>query len=222
MDFMPRGAVFCDLDKTIYPGESIRDTGAWLIGQGYLPKLTYLKIGWWLVLRKLGRLTNEEATKRGIALLTGWTETELHDRFSAAFQGATAPRLSSAARDLVTKWKQLGPVVLVTATQRLIAEPIAAALGFDEVIATELEMINGLASGRLTGPLLEGTAKNQAVTVWAKAHQIDLAASWAVGATLEDVPLLSLTGHGMVVNPSPEVRLLANQAHWEIVELPRS
>lgn len=217
-----KGAVFCDLDNTIYPGESIRDTGAWLIGQGYLPKLTYLKIAWWLVLRKLGRLNNQDATKRGIALLEGWSETELSERFGAAFRAVLAPRLSPAAQNLVSQWKKSGPVVLVTATQRLIAEPIAQALGFDDVIATELEIIDGKASGRLTGPLLEGAAKNQAVSAWAKDHHIDLAASWAVGSTLEDLPLLSLTGSGIVVNPTPEVRVLATKANWEIVELPRS
>ena len=73
----------------------------------------------------------------------------LRERFVTT---AIAPRLGAAALALVAKHRDGGDrLVLTTATNRFLTEPIAALLGIADLVATELEVENSVFTGRTAG-----------------------------------------------------------------------
>ena len=214
-----RGAVFCDLDETLYPGATIKDVGRYLAKRGTLGLTAYVKIGWWLFLKSIDRLNDEAAFAAGVQLLAGWPIEDLRSELDRAYQTVFKPRMGLAVFELVSQWqKQIGPLVLATESLTVIAEPFARDLGALAVLGTEVEVRHGRLTGKLAGPVLRNQAKNAAVIAWAKEHQIDLTRSVAIGARLDDVPLLKLTGQAIVLNPDRPMRHIAEHQGWKIVE----
>lgn len=214
-----RGAVFCDLDETLYPGATIKDVGAWLLQRGELSRLLYLKILWWLVLHKLGRLDDVAAFHEGVKLLAGWPATTLAERAELAYRQALRPRLPTGLQRYLKEWQKVGPLVLATESLDLIAEPFRRDLGFDDLLATRLEIAGGLVTGRVAGSVLEGETKARLVRDWAHRHQIDLTQSLAVGGRVDDAPLLLLVGRAIMINPDRPAQRLAKEHGWEILQI---
>ena len=78
------------------------------------------------------------------ATLAGW-----HARFMAS---KIEPIMLPRARTLVERHRTRGDDLLViTATNRFITEPIALAMGIPDIIACEPEIVDGLYSGEPTG-----------------------------------------------------------------------
>ena len=74
---------------------------------------------------------------------------QLHDEF---MQQIIAPMRLSKADNLITKHRDAGDRLLViTSTNRFIVEPICQALGIDELLATELEIVGNRYTGEIVG-----------------------------------------------------------------------
>lgn len=211
-----RGAFFCDLDETLYPGLSIKDASRWLLAHGYLSKSNYLRIAWWLFLKRLGKLDDEAAFAVGVKLFAGWKIDDFEQAVAKAYTDALRSKLRPAVYGYVASWKKKGPVILVTETLAPIAAAFARDLGADEVIATELEAVDGRLTGRLAGPVVHGEAKLAALRAWAARQKIDLHQSIGVGGNVEDTPLIASCGRGIVMNPDDALARLARAAGWEI------
>ncbi|MEK7461233.1 MAG: HAD-IB family hydrolase [Patescibacteria group bacterium] len=219
---MKRGgiaATFCDLDETLYPGLSIKDASSWFLQKGYLSRWNYLKIAWWIMLKKLGRLDDEAAFAAGVGLLAGWQEIRFKKAIGEAYAAVLRPKLRPAIYKQMVTWKKRGPVVLVTETLAPIAETFARDLGADAVIATQLDVQNGRLTGKLVGPVMRGEAKLSALRAFAEREKIDLRASIGVGGQIEDTPLIVSCGQGIVINPNNALACVARQAGWKILRV---
>ena len=80
------------------------------------------------------------------------------------------------------------PLVLATTSPHDLVDPLAEALGFDDVIATRYEEIDGRYTGRLVGRFVWGMGKRDAAREWAAEHGIDLADCHAYSDSVFDVP----------------------------------
>jgi HAD superfamily hydrolase (TIGR01490 family) len=112
-------------------------------------------------------------------------------------------------------------VWLVTATPRELAAVIARRLGLTGALGTVARSNGGVYTGSLDGPPLHGLAKAEAVRALAEAEGLDLAACSAYSDSVNDVPMLSLVGHPVAVNPDPELRAHARQNDWRIRDFRR-
>jgi haloacid dehalogenase-like hydrolase len=110
---------------------------------------------------------------------------------------------------------------LVTAAPRELAERIAAYLGMDGALGTEAELVDGVYTGRLVGPVLHGPAKLDAVRQLAGEQRIDLSQSSAYSDSLNDLPLLEGVGHPVAVNPDRMLRELAAERGWPVQDFRR-
>lgn len=112
-------------------------------------------------------------------------------------------------------------VWLVTATPRELAAVIARRLGLTGALGTVARSNGGVYTGSLDGPPLHGLAKAEAVRALAEAEGLDLAACSAYSDSVNDVPMLSLVGNPVAVNPDPELRAHARQNDWRIRDFRR-
>ena len=114
--------------------------------------------------------------------------------------------------------KQGRRIVLVSDNIDLVVAPLAEELEADDLICNRLEVRNGKATGRLEDPVIGGNVAGQWARTFAKEQGIDLGASWAYGASGADSLLLSAIGQPCAVNPDRQLRRLARDHEWPVVE----
>ena len=109
-------------------------------------------------------------------------------------------------------------VVLATTSPYDFVDEFARSLGFDDVIATRLEVdAGGLYTGEISARFVWSGGKLAAVSEWCAANGIDLATSSAYSDSVYDSPLLEAVGHQHAVNPDARLQVLAAARRWPIV-----
>jgi phosphoserine phosphatase len=85
-------------------------------------------------------------------------------------------------------------------------------LGIDYVYANELEMEDGVVTGRVTGRVVDGQRKAELLRELAEKEGIRLEQTIAVGDGANDLPMLSIAGLGIAFRAKPLVRENAKNA----------
>ena len=109
-------------------------------------------------------------------------------------------------------------VVVISSSPIEIVEPLCRHLGIDDVIATQPEIDE---SGRFTGEIAfhaYGPGKAEAMRELAMKEDISLPDSFAYTDSATDLPMLEAVGHPVCVNPDRELRALARQRGWVVLE----
>ena len=106
--------------------------------------------------------------------------------------------------------------ILLTGTNRIIAEPIAKSLGVCKLIATEPHIKDGYFTGRVYGPVLMKQAKLKSAKDICLKMNIDLNKVTYFADSITDVPLLLEVGYPVVVNPKSDLLLFAKTNKWQI------
>lgn len=107
-------------------------------------------------------------------------------------------------------------VWLVTATPAELAKIIARRLELTGALGTVAETEDGVYTGLLVGEVLHGEAKAAAVRGLAEREGLDLARCSAYSDSINDLPMLSLVGRAVAVNPDSALRAEAKRRGWEI------
>jgi phosphoserine phosphatase len=109
-------------------------------------------------------------------------------------------------------------VWLVTATPLAVAEVIADRLGLTGALGTVAEIDDGAYTGQLVGEILHGQAKADAVAELARLEGLRLDGCWAYSDSYNDVPLLSLVGNPVAINPDGRLRRHAREHNWPVYD----
>ncbi|MBT2512882.1 phosphoserine phosphatase SerB [Arthrobacter sp. ISL-30] len=122
-------------------------------------------------------------------------------------------RLSHGAAELVAAFKEAGHIVaVVSGGFNQILGPIAEELGLDYWIANELEIVDGVLTGKVMGAVIDRAAKEKYLREWAAAEGIPLEHTIAVGDGANDLDMLGAAGIGVAFNAKPAVRAVADAA----------
>ncbi|MDO5727538.1 MAG: HAD-IB family hydrolase, partial [Bowdeniella nasicola] len=106
-------------------------------------------------------------------------------------------------------------IVIVSASAEAIVKPIAAMLGATHVIASKLTEKDGRYTGQISS-YAYGPAKAEQMAALAAQHGWDLNQCWAYSDSITDVPMLTLVGHPVAVNPDRALRAIATEGGWQI------
>lgn len=131
------------------------------------------------------------------------------------------PRIPDSARRLLDSHRD-GLVVIATATNRFITEPIAQELGVEHLIATEPEMRDGRFTGRVAGTpsFREGKAARTLEWLAARGQSFaDFSESWFYSDSINDRPLLERVTRPVAVDPDPQLAHLARERGWPVLRL---
>ena len=105
-------------------------------------------------------------------------------------------RLRADTRARLRRHQELGHrVVLASASLDPYLKPLAARLGIDEVLCTELERTDGVVTGRLVGRNCRAAEKARRVREWLGTSGLDDVELWAYGDSPGDRELLALAAH---------------------------
>jgi HAD superfamily hydrolase (TIGR01490 family) len=135
------------------------------------------------------------------------------------------PRIPEDAYALLRQHREAGDrIVLTTATNRVVSEFTALALGVDDYLATELEVVEGHYTGRTVGTPNLRVGKVERLRAWMAAQ--DLPASLLREASfysdsINDLPLFSVVRRPVVVDPDPRLASTAVRKGWTVLRFQR-
>jgi HAD superfamily hydrolase (TIGR01490 family) len=142
------------------------------------------------------------------------------DRFMAQ---VIQPALRPEALELVRSHRRNGDlVVIATATNEFVTEPIARAFGVDELIAVRLARdTDGWITGEIDGVPSTREGKALRVEAWLADRGLDWGAVEATfySDSMNDLPLLERVDHPVATNPDDRLRALALERGWRILNL---
>ncbi|MEV7866831.1 HAD-IB family hydrolase [Streptomyces sp. NPDC088124] len=211
-----RGAAFFDVDGTLTTGTTLFRFLEYRFAAEARPAHVYRHERQRLRAMTVAGVPRTETNRAYFASYARLSESYVAHLSAEWFQGELAHGgfLYGTAVAALYEHQAAGePVVLVSGSFPALLAPLARLLDVDAVLATEPEILFGRYTGRAHTPMI-GPAKAAAARAWAHAHGIDLAASTAYGDHCSDLPLLELTGRGVVVGGEPELRHRARRMGW--------
>jgi phosphoserine phosphatase len=151
-----------------------------------------------------GELDFAESLRRRVATLKGLPASVLDDV-------ADELELTPGARTTLRTLRRLGyHCGVVSGGFRQVIEPLAHELMLDFVAANELEIVDGVLTGRLVGQIIDRPGKAKALRDFAQQAGVPLEQTVAVGDGANDIDMLATAGLGVAFNAKPAVREVAD------------
>jgi HAD superfamily hydrolase (TIGR01490 family) len=113
--------------------------------------------------------------------------------------------------------KNGGRNVILSSAILPLCQIVAERLGIDDVICSNLEVLNGIYSGRTSGPLCFGEEKVIRLIDYCKKNNINPIYSWYYGDSISDLPVLNSVGNPVCVNPDKKLKKEAHKRGWKIL-----
>jgi HAD superfamily hydrolase (TIGR01490 family) len=217
-----RSAAFFDLDRTVLRRSSALALAGSFRERGLIDRTQLAKAAAWqllFVLRGAGHETVRRAAEDGLAILKGFHPDEMRALVGEAMEPVLKPLVYAEPLALVEQHRGRGePVYIVSATLQEIVETLADELGFDGALGTICEIgPDGAYTGRSIRSL-HAEAKARGVRELAAREGFDLAASTGYSDSHTDVPFLEVVGYPVAVNPDRELRRVAAERGWPVLE----
>jgi HAD superfamily hydrolase (TIGR01490 family) len=216
-----RSAAFFDLDKTVIAKSSALAFGRPFYRDGLISRQDVVKSAYSQLIFRLGG-TDEQTMARTrdylAALCKGWRVEQVRQIVAETLEELINPYVYAEAATLIGEHQAAGrDVVLVSASGEEMVRPIGALLGITDIIATRMGVVDGRYSGEIEF-YAAGEHKADGVREMADARGYDLAECYAYSDSSSDLPLLQTVGHPSAVNPSRNLRKVAIERSWPILE----
>jgi HAD superfamily hydrolase (TIGR01490 family) len=216
-------ASYFDVDGTLVSTNLVHPTVFYMLNQA-TPLRTARRLG--RALLRAPQMAMAEMLDRRLfnemlfASYEGMTEDRLVLLADEVFEKVLRPSLYGSALDLVRKSREAGhEIVLLSGALDFIVQILARHIGGATVIANRLERKDGIATGKLLGPVMAGPEKARAIRDHARADGHELDECFAFSDSYSDVPMLSVVGHPAAVNPDRRLQLLARAYRWPTFHL---
>lgn len=217
-------AAFFDLDKTILAKSSSFAFArpfyrSGLIGRTDVVRSAYAQF---IFLASGADHDQMEAMREYMSkMVTGWEVERVQAIVAETLDEIIDPVVFAEAVELMDQHRAAGhEIVIISSSGTDIVEPIGARLGADLAIGTQV----AVQDGRYTGEILfyaYGEGKAEAMRELALQRGYDLVECYAYTDSHTDLPMLEEVGHPFAVNPDAELRRIAVERQWAILDFQR-
>ena len=213
-------AIF-DLDNTLIAGDSDYLWGTFLVDKGYVNAERFAatndqfyedyKSGQ-LDILAYQRFVLEPLSKQTMTTLDAWHQNFLEEYIE--------PILLPKAQQLVDQHRQQGDrVLIITATNTFITRPIGEKYGISELLGTEGEIVNDRYTGEVLGTPTFREGKVTRLNEWLEAEKESMQGSYFYSDSHNDLPLLKLVDHPVVVDGDDTLLEYAKTQNWKTISL---
>jgi phosphoserine phosphatase len=187
-----------DFESTIIENEMLEELADFLGMRTHVAEITRRAMN--------GEIDFVGALTERVALLRGLPETVLGE-------AAVRIRVMAGAEALIRTLRRHGVhTALISGGFTVFAEPVAAKLGLDRVIANRLDIVGKIA-GTVRPPIVGAAAKRDALAALAAEFGLRLDETLTVGDGANDLPMLQAAGLGIAFHAKPAV---AAASRWRI------
>lgn len=213
-------AIF-DLDNTLLAGDSDHAWGEFLVEQGLVDGAWYkAENDRFYATYCEGKLDIFAYSEFVFAVLTQHDDATLkawHDRFMAE---KVAKMILPKGRELIAQHKAAGDrLLIITATNRFITQPIADELGIHALLATEPERVDGRYTGKVAGVPCYKEGKIERLKLWLAETGEALDGACFYSDSRNDIPLLEYVSKPVAVDPDDVLRAHAESLGWPVITL---
>ncbi|HKK55267.1 HAD family hydrolase [Marinobacter sp.] len=210
-----------DLDNTLLAGDSDHAWGEFLVEENLVDAEEYQRAndrfyqeyldGELDIMRYLS-FALQPLARHDMNSLLRW-----RDRFMAT---RIRPMLQRRATELLDYHReQQHTLVIITATNSFVTEPVAELLGVEHLIATEPELVNGRFTGGVAGVPSFQYGKVERLNDWLQSTGETLKGAWFYSDSHNDLPLLEKVDHPVAVDPDPHLERVARENGWSVMSL---
>ena len=194
-------AIF-DLDNTLIAGDSDHLWGEFLIEQNKVNADEFKRANdQFYADYQASQLDIQAYLRFALEPLTRFDRTERETLHAQFMLEKITPIMLPKAIALIEQHRVQGDTLLIiTATNRFVTQPIANKLGIDNLLASEPEIINEKYTGQPTGIPCYQHGKVERLKQWLIHQDLNLTGSYFYSDSINDLPLLSLVDHPVVVD----------------------
>lgn len=213
-------AIF-DLDNTLIKGDSDYLWGTYLVENDIVDKTFYAESNDKFYRQyKDGCLNIDEYLQFSLKPLADHPPEKLYAWRESFVEEKIKPLILNDAQKLIEKHQKAGDTLMViTATNFFVTEPIVKLYGIDHLIATQPEFKEGRYTGDYEGIPSFQAGKVKRLHQWLDQNQHTLEDSWFYSDSQNDIPLLSCVTHPVAVDPDAALKSFAEAKGWPIISL---
>ncbi len=153
-----------------------------------------------------GELDFQASFRRRVGLLKGLPESALQTVVD------NVPMMDGAER-LISTLRRLGyKTAILSGGFTFMGRELQRRLGIDYLHSNELDIVDGVVTGEVTGEIVDGARKAYYLSQIAQLEGLSMEQVIAVGDGANDLPMLRLAGLGIAFRAKPVVRQSARQA----------
>ena len=213
-------AIF-DLDHTLLNGDSDYLWGEYMVEKGIVDEQEYRQRN--LVFYEdyqRGELDNDTYLAFALAPLTRYSIEQLHAWRSDFVESWIRPIVVAGAENLLAQHRDRGhELLIISATNLFVTEPIAALLGVPTILSTEPEIVDNRYTGRYLGTPTYQRGKVTVLWQWLEESGKNLLGSYFYSDSINDLALLEQVDNPIVVHPDDELKAIAESRNWKIIDL---
>jgi HAD superfamily hydrolase (TIGR01490 family) len=148
----------------------------------------------------------------------GQSEDRLLVLADELFEKVLRPAVYPGAPRLVEEARRAGcRIVLCTGALDFTVRALADHLGADDLLANRMHFVDGVATGKVVPPIIEGAHKALAIRDYCLREGLALDRSHAYSDSFSDYPMLAVVGHPAAVNPDLRLRNVARAYEWPVL-----
>lgn len=209
---------FFDMDHTLINNDCDVSWKEFLVAEGIATADSMKTADYFFDEYVKGELDFDAFLKFQLIEFSGKTVVEMQELAEQHFQKIVKDRIYADGRLLVEKALATGKTVsLLTATNNIIAAPVARELGIEHICATTLEVSNGTFSGKIVGPYCGSEGKISHAEVFCANYGIKLKNVKYYGDSVSDKYILGAVGYSVAVNPGEVLKKIADEKGWEAI-----
>ena len=220
---MKRNLAIFDLDNTILNGDSDYSWINFLIGKRLVDKDEYERKNKYFYNQYYqGKLNYDEWAEFALTTIKGKKPEEIEDILSKFLNEIIEPMINIYALKLLHDHTHNNDIMLLaSATNSVIVEPIAKRLGFKNIVSTQVEIIDEIYTGKVLGIPALSEGKLIKVKEWMLQNSIESFDNTSFYSdSINDLPLLAVVSKPVAVNPDDMLREECRKRSWEIIDLP--
>lgn len=213
-------AIF-DLDNTLIGGDSDHLWGQFVCEQGLVDGDNFAaRNEQFYEDYKAGSLDIDAYLRFALSPLVGHPRAELDAWHRDFMASKIEPIMLQKAAQLIEDHRARGhELLIITATNHFITKPIADALGIDELLACEAEIVDGLYTGEPSGIPSYHAGKVTRLYDWLEGRDTTLEGAWFYSDSHNDLPLMELVDNPVAVDPDDTLLARAQELGWPVISL---
>ena len=211
--------VFFDLDHTILNTSSGKIMGLAAIRHGIIKKRKLIEGTIYGIGNKLGFMEGDLILPKMVRWLKDFPEQYIAEFARQIFNDVMRHTIrKDAIREIEFHKKNNAHTVILSASMNFICKPVIEFLGLDDLICTDLHVVNQCYSGSTQGGFCFGPEKLARTRTFLDTHRYTLNDAFFYTDSHTDLPMLEAVGNPVCVTPDRKLFTLAHQRGWRICD----